>query len=151
MTLEDLANHTSTDVEPISYTYRNQITLHECPPNGQGIAALIALGIVDTLQEQGKLDLDQLEHNSVEYLHVLMSVSLTPLQSRDFGLTRRRGLLASESIRMAFADTKAYNCDPENAYVPVKELLSKEYLQGRAALFDPTKANQLVQKVRRAR
>ena len=82
MELEDLANHTSTLVEPISYTYADEITLHECPPNGQGLTALIALGLLDVLREDGVVDMHKLEHNSPEYLHLLMCVLL-------FGATDR--------------------------------------------------------------
>ena len=72
MTLEDLANHTSTFVDPISYTYNNSITLHEIPPNGQGLLALIALGILDALRESGKMDLAKVEYGTPEYYHTLM-------------------------------------------------------------------------------
>lgn len=72
MTMDDLASYKSTPVDPISYTYQDEITLHEIPPNGQGLAALIALGIVDVLTEQGKIRLETMEHNSAEYLHVLV-------------------------------------------------------------------------------
>lgn len=46
MTHEDLSTHTTTPVDPIHYSYGGPkgVTLHECPPNGQGITALIALG-----------------------------------------------------------------------------------------------------------
>ncbi|KIO24516.1 hypothetical protein M407DRAFT_244431 [Tulasnella calospora MUT 4182] len=120
MELTDLTNHQSTFVEPISYTYeKGDVTIWECPPNGQGITALMALGILDALQAEGKIKpLESLEHNSVEYLHVLV-----------------------ESLRIAFSDTRYYVTDPDVDHVPVKELLSKEYLAKRAQLFDPTKAN----------
>jgi gamma-glutamyltranspeptidase / glutathione hydrolase len=131
MTLEDLAAHAeigSEEVEPIQYTYHHPadekasheqgVTVYECPPNGQGLTALLALGILDEMQNQGKVgDLATLEHNSAEYLHALV-----------------------EAIRMAFADTRWYVADPAHGDVPVKELLSKEYLQSRANLFDPSKA-----------
>ncbi|KAG8947659.1 hypothetical protein FRC04_010593 [Tulasnella sp. 424] len=121
MELTDLANHESTFVEPISYTYQKggDVTIWECPPNGQGITALMALGILDTLQAEGNIKpLESMEHNSVEYLHVLV-----------------------ESLRIAFSDTRYYVTDPEVEHVPVKELLSKAYLSKRAQLFDPTQAN----------
>jgi gamma-glutamyltranspeptidase/glutathione hydrolase len=45
----------------------------QCPPNGQGLTALVALGIIEQLEELGQLDdILSLEHNSVEYLHVLI-------------------------------------------------------------------------------
>jgi gamma-glutamyltranspeptidase/glutathione hydrolase len=73
MELEDLANHTSTFVEPIKYTYAGEVTVYECPPNGQGLTALMALGILEQMQEQGKIrDPLAMEHNSPEYLHALV-------------------------------------------------------------------------------
>ncbi|CAJ0878795.1 12948_t:CDS:10, partial [Entrophospora sp. SA101] len=123
MSLEDLESHTTTRVEPISINYKG-VTVWECPPNGQGITALIALGILESLQESGKIpEIQKLEHNSAEYLHALI-----------------------ESLRLAFADSTYYVTDPDVHNVPVKELLSKEYLSSRAKLFDPTKASVDVQK-----
>ncbi|KAG8935861.1 hypothetical protein FRC02_005860 [Tulasnella sp. 418] len=119
MSLDDLAEHRSDFVEPISYTYKNDVTLYECPPNGQGITALMALGILDILQERGVIrTLDSMEHNSAEYLHALV-----------------------ESLRIAFSDTRYYVSDPEQEHVPVKKLLSKDYLSSRAMLFNPSTAN----------
>ncbi|KIK96014.1 hypothetical protein PAXRUDRAFT_139452 [Paxillus rubicundulus Ve08.2h10] len=119
MDLEDLAAHDTSFVEPIKYTYGGQVTVYECPPNGQGITALIALGILEQIQEQGKIkSLQDLEHNSPEYLHTLI-----------------------EALRLAFADSQYYVNDPEFNFIPVDRLLSKEYLASRAKLFDSTKAN----------
>jgi gamma-glutamyltranspeptidase/glutathione hydrolase len=92
MELEDLTAHTSTFVEPIKYTYAGEVTVYEvsasttveplfsqtdgivqCPPNGQGITALIALGILEQMQEQGLIpSLLELPHNSLAYLHALI-------------------------------------------------------------------------------
>lgn len=74
MTLEDLKNHTTTPVTPISRNYGGPegVTLHETPPNGQGLTALIALGILEAIQEQGKIDLHATEHMSAAWLHTLM-------------------------------------------------------------------------------
>ncbi|KAJ3207487.1 hypothetical protein HDU67_007438 [Dinochytrium kinnereticum] len=122
MTLEDLAAHHSTEIEPISYTYQTGVeptTVHECPPNGQGITALIGLGLLEAMQTSGKVPaLATLEHNGVEYLHALI-----------------------EAMRIAFADAKYHVADPDVVHVPSKELLSKEYLTERATLFDPTHAS----------
>ncbi|KAG9092096.1 hypothetical protein FRC06_000251 [Ceratobasidium sp. 370] len=116
MELGDLAAHDTEFVEPISYTYVGEVTLYECPPNGQGITALMALGILEAAQEAGKIrPLLEMEHNSVEYLHSLI-----------------------EALRLAFADTQYYVTDPSVVRVPVKEMLSKEYLKKRAELFNPT-------------
>ncbi|GLB36126.1 putative gamma-glutamyltranspeptidase [Lyophyllum shimeji] len=119
MELEDLAKHTTQFVEPIKYTYGGQVTVYECPPNGQGITALIALGILESVQEQGiSKPLNEMEHNSAEYLHTLI-----------------------EALRLAFSDSQWYVTDPDVEHVPVDQLLSKPYLAERAKLFDPTKTN----------
>ncbi|KAF9523622.1 gamma-glutamyltranspeptidase [Crepidotus variabilis] len=120
MELQDLAKHESTFVEPIKYTYANDVTVYECPPNGQGLTALIALGILENIQEQGLIKpLSEMDHNSPEYCHVLI-----------------------EALRLAFADTRYYVADPDVEHIPVKQLLSKEYLASRARLFNPDKRNQ---------
>ncbi|KAF9474098.1 gamma-glutamyltranspeptidase [Pholiota conissans] len=119
MELEDLANHTSTFVEPIKYTFANEVTVYECPPNGQGITALLALGILDNIQEQGlSKPLLEMEHNSPEYYHTLI-----------------------EALRLAFADSQYYVADPDVEHIPVEQLLSKEYLAARARLFNPAGSN----------
>lgn len=119
MEMEDLATHETTFVEPIKHTYGNEVTVYECPPNGQGITALVALGILEQIQEQGKVKpLIEMEHNSPEYLHTLI-----------------------EALRFAFADSQYYVTDPEFHHIPVDKLLSEDYLAGRARLFNPTRAN----------
>ncbi|GAA5840106.1 hypothetical protein JCM9279_002279 [Rhodotorula babjevae] len=125
MTLDDLINHTTTPVTPISISYggENGVTLHETPPNGQGLTALIALGILEAMQDQGKVDLNKVEHLSAEWFHPLIS-----------------------AIRLAFADTRAYVADPEHSRVPVDELLSKPYLAKRAELFDPKQSTAVINK-----
>ncbi|KAF8898868.1 gamma-glutamyltranspeptidase [Infundibulicybe gibba] len=119
MELDDLAKHSSSIVEPIRYTYADEITVYECPPNGQGITALLALGILEHIQEQ-KLSkpLLDMEHNSTEYLHTLI-----------------------EALRLAFADSQWYVTDSDFHHIPVHELLSKQYLSARARLFDPKSTN----------
>ncbi|WVF66522.1 gamma-glutamyltransferase [Kwoniella sp. CBS 6097] len=118
ITLNDLASHSTEFLDPISYTYGpEQLTIHECPPNGQGLAALIALGIVDVLREDQVVDVESLEEGSAEWFHTLI-----------------------EAMRLAFADAHAFIADPKFTDVPVETLLSKDYLRERAKLFDPTKA-----------
>lgn len=104
MTLEDLAAHETDFVEPISYTYgeKEQLTVHECPPNGSGLAALIALGIIDVLRQDGVIDFDKIEEGSVEWYHTLI-----------------------EALRLAFADVHAQIGDPNFVKVPVEQILSK--------------------------
>ncbi|KAJ2708788.1 hypothetical protein H4R19_004576 [Coemansia spiralis] len=114
----DLAGHTSTLDEPISYEYRGH-RLHECAPNGGGLAALLALGIIDALEESGAVPpVAEQVHNGPAYLHMVV-----------------------EALRLAFADARQFVCDPTFARVPVAELLSREYLAGRAAKFDPARAS----------
>jgi len=122
MELSDLAKHESEFVEPIKYTYAKEVTVYECPPNSQGITALIALGILDQMQEQGIIkNLLELEHNSAEYIHALI-----------------------EALRLAFSDSLYYVTDPRYMQVSVEKLLSSEYLAERAKLFDPTKTSPVI-------
>ena len=74
MTLEDLASHATAHVEPISLNYggADGVTLHEIPPNGGGITALIALGILEALEDAGTVDMSSMVHNEAEWLHTLM-------------------------------------------------------------------------------
>ncbi|KAI9269324.1 gamma-glutamyltranspeptidase [Phascolomyces articulosus] len=123
MTHEDLASHTSEIVEPISIDYHGY-TLWEIPPNGQGITALIALGIIRALEDEHGVDFSKIKHNSAEYLHIII-----------------------ESLRLAFADTRYHVTDPQILpTIPVEKLLSKEYLSQRAKLVDLNKRNNTIQK-----
>ncbi|MEN9934831.1 MAG: hypothetical protein RLZZ387_1410 [Chloroflexota bacterium] len=104
---EDLAAHTSTWVEPIGVDYRGY-TVWEIPPNGQGIAALIALGVL------GGLDVAAHARDSAESYH-----------------------LQIEAMKLAFADAYRYVADPERAEVPVRGLLDPAYHAARRALIGP--------------
>ena len=117
MTHEDLALHTSDIGEPISLDYHGW-TIWETPPNSQGITTLIALGILRALEEEHGLDLSKMEHNSAEYLHLLI-----------------------EALRIAFAESASHVTDPQMQSVPVEKLLSKHYLSERAKLINPQKRN----------
>ncbi|KAF8315335.1 gamma-glutamyltranspeptidase [Clavulina sp. PMI_390] len=122
MSLEDLAAHDTDFITPITYTYHG-VTLHECPPNGQGLTALIALGLLTALEERKVIRPPvEMVHNSVEYLHLLIEV-----------------------LRLAFADAQYYVADPKVQPVPVDKLLAREYLLERSKLFDPTKASPWVE------
>src|SRR5215212_974317 len=110
LSLEDLASHTSTWEEPISVTYRG-LRIYECPPNGQGITALIALNILEGF------DLAALDPLSTERLHLMI-----------------------ESVRLAFGDSRWYVADPTFSNVPVEELLSKDYAAERRKLIDKNHA-----------
>ncbi|KAI8370936.1 nucleophile aminohydrolase [Blakeslea trispora] len=122
LTLEDLAQHTSELLEPISLDYHDW-TVWEIPPNGQGITALLALGIIEALEETGRIDFSTIEHNSAEYIHIITEVT-----------------------RIAFADTRYYVADPQTQPVPTEALLNKEYLRERSKLVDLKKRNDDIQK-----
>lgn len=110
MSVDDLAVHESTWEEPISVTYRG-LRVYECPPNGQGITALIALNILEGF------DVGSLASLSTERLHLVI-----------------------EALRLAFADSRWYVADPKISNVPVEELLSKEYAQERRPLINLKRA-----------
>lgn len=110
MTASDLASHTSTWDAPISTDYRGY-RVWECPPNGQGLAALLALNILEGFD----------------------IVSLPPMDVR-------RWHLMIEAMRLAFADTRWFVADPATNPAPLEELLSKEYAASRRKLIDRKKA-----------
>jgi len=110
MSLDDLASHVSTWEEPVSVTYRG-LRVYECPPNGQGITALIALNLLEGFE------LASLGASSAEKMHLMI-----------------------EALRLAFADASWYVADPKFSNVPIKGLLSKEYANERRKLIDPKRA-----------
>ncbi len=110
LSLDDLAGHTSTWEQPISTTYRG-VRVWECPPNGQGLAALLALNLLEGFEIQGS------EPLSVGRLHLLI-----------------------EAMRLAFADARWYVADPASNPAPLVELLSKEYAAERRRLINPRRA-----------
>ncbi|MGD0543217.1 MAG: gamma-glutamyltransferase [Candidatus Acidiferrales bacterium] len=110
MSLEDLADFSAEWVEPISTTYRGW-TVYEIPPNGQGIAALEMLNIMETFP------LRELR-NPGDVPHVMI-----------------------EAKKLAYADMLRYVADQKFSRVPVAGMLSKEYAAQRAKLIDMAKAN----------
>lgn len=110
MTTGDLAAHVSTWEQPISVAYRGY-RVYECPPNGQGLAALIALNLLEGF------DLSSLDPISADRLH-----------------------LEIEAMRLAFADARWYVADPQFSNIPIAELLSKEYANERRKLINPRRA-----------
>ena len=111
MTADDLASYSAEWVEPISTTYRDW-TIYELPPNGDGMAALEMLNIMERFKP------DPAGPHSPGELHTRI-----------------------EAMKLAYADVKAYDGDPRFSKIPVAELLSKEYAAKRAALIDPDHAN----------
>jgi gamma-glutamyltranspeptidase/glutathione hydrolase len=108
--LEDFARHRSTWDEPIATDYRGT-TIWELPPNGQGLAALQLLNIVENF------DLKTMGRNSADFWHVFV-----------------------EAKKVAFADRARYYADPAYMTVPVSALLDKGYAKKRAALIDMQRA-----------
>jgi gamma-glutamyltranspeptidase/glutathione hydrolase len=105
MTLEDLAEFQAEWVAPISTTYRGW-TVYEIPPNGQGIAALVMLNLMELYP------LGEYGHNTARSLHVMI-----------------------EAKKLAYADMLRYVADQRYAKVPVAGMLSKDYAKQRAALI----------------
>jgi gamma-glutamyltranspeptidase/glutathione hydrolase len=106
----DLAAHSSTWEPPIHVSYR-EFNIWECPPNGQGLAALLALNILEGF------DLESLPPLSASRLH-----------------------LEIEAMRLAFADARGYVADPLYKPAPLDDLLSKDYAAQSRKLIDPRKA-----------
>jgi len=113
MTAKDLSTYSAEWVEPISTTYRDW-TVFELPPNGQGIAALEMLNIMETF----------------------------PLGQKDYPFGSSKALhVMIEAKKLAYADLAKYIGDPHGQKLPVQTLLSKEWAQQRAKLIDPDHAN----------
>ena len=110
MTAEDLASFSPEWVSPISIDYRGW-RVYELPPNGQGMAAL-------------------------EMLNIMETAPASPLGPFSPVEMHKR----IEAMKLAYADVRRYDADPRTYDVPVKQLLSKEYARKRAALIDPRKA-----------
>ena len=111
MTRADLAEYEPEWVDPISTMYRGW-TVYELPPNGQGIAALAMLNIME------QFPLAAAGQNSARALHIMI-----------------------EAKKLAYADMARYDADPRFAKVPVDAMRSKAYAKSRAALIDVQRAN----------
>ncbi len=111
MTADDLASYSAEWVEPISTKYRDW-TVYELPPNGDGIAALEMLNIMEQFKP------DPAGPHSPGELHTRI-----------------------EAMKLAYADVKMYDGDPRFSKIPVDQILSKDYAAKRASLINPTKAN----------
>ena len=110
LSYEDLANHTSTWVDPVSTNYRGY-DVWELPPNGQGIAALQILNILELH------DFSQIEFGSPEHIHLFV-----------------------EAKKLAYEDRAKFYADMEFNTVPVAELISKPYAAQRNESIDPNRA-----------
>ncbi len=108
--MRDLEDHSSTWVEPVSTNYRGY-DVWELPPNGQGIAALQILNILEGY------DISAMGFGSARYIHTLV-----------------------EAKKLAFEDRARFYADPEFVDIPVKELISKSYADRRRKLISAERA-----------
>src|SRR5205807_8229986 len=106
----DFEKHTSTWVEPVSTNYRGY-DVFELPPNGQGIATLLMLTILEGF------DLRAMGRNSPDTLHTMI-----------------------EAKKIVWADRAKFYADPAFAKIPVTQLISKDYAAERRKLIDPSRA-----------
>ncbi len=109
-TMKDFEDHRSEWVEPVSTNYRGY-DVWELPPNGQGIATLQMLNILENY------DIAEMGFGSPEYMHLFI-----------------------EAKKLAFEDRAKFYADPDFNKIPVEELISKEYGKERAALIDQNRA-----------
>jgi gamma-glutamyltranspeptidase / glutathione hydrolase len=110
LSYKDLEDHTSTWIEPVSTNYRGY-DVWELPPNGQGIAALQMLNILEAY------DFSKIPWGSPEHIHLFV-----------------------EAKKLVFEDRAKYYADMDFAKVPVKALISKEYAAERRKLINPDRA-----------
>ena len=110
LSYQDLASHTSDWVEPVSANYRGY-DVWELPPNGQGIAALQILNVLEGY------DIRSMGFGSKEYIHHF-----------------------TEAKKLAFEDRARFYADPDFNDIPVEQLISKEYAAERRKLIDPNRA-----------
>ena len=111
LTIDDLAKHTSEWVDPVSINYRGY-EIWELPPNGQGIAALQILNILE------EYDISSMGFGSPEYVHQFV-----------------------EAKKLAFEDRAKYYADPVFNKLPVEQLISKEYAKERMKLIGDHASN----------
>ena len=110
LSYEYMANHTSEWVEPVSTNYRGY-EVWEIPPNGQGIAALQILNLLEGY------DIAEMGFGSEAYIHTF-----------------------TEAKKLAFEDRAKYYADMDFAQVPVQQLISKAYAEERRKLINPNRA-----------
>ncbi len=110
LTIDDLASHTSTWIEPVSTNYRGY-DVWELPPNGQGIAALQILNIME------HYDVRDMGFGSAEYMHHF-----------------------TEAKKLVFEDRAKYYADMDFAKVPVQKLISKSYAKEHISNINPERA-----------
>ena len=112
--MEDFENFHSEWVEPLSVNYRGY-DVWELPPNGQGIAALQMLKMLETF------DLKSMGHNSTQYLHTLIEIK-----------------------KIVYEDRARFYADPKFYKAPIDKLLSSEYAKARLKYFNPARASRKI-------
>ena len=110
LSYEDMSSHTGNWVDPVSTNYRGY-DVWELPPNGQGIAALQILNIMELF------DISSMDHDSAEYIHLFTEVK-----------------------KLVFEDRAKYYADSEFNKIPVTTLISKDYAQKRSGLLNLDRA-----------
>ncbi len=110
LSYEDLSSHTGNWVDPVGTNYRGY-DVWELPPNGQGIAALQILNIMELF------DISSMDHDSAEYVHLFTEVK-----------------------KLVFEDRAKYYADSEFNKIPVTTLISKDYAQKRSGLLNLDRA-----------
>ncbi|WP_445223464.1 gamma-glutamyltransferase [Catalinimonas locisalis] len=110
LSYEDLRDHTSEWIDPVSTNYRGY-DVWELPPNGQGIAALQILNLLEPYDIKG------MGFGSADYMHHFV-----------------------EAKKLAYEDRAKYYADPDFNEIPVEQLISKAYADERRKLIDPDKA-----------
>ncbi len=113
LSFDDMSRHHSEWIEPVSTNYRGY-DIWELPPNGQGIAALQILNILEGY------NIESMGFGSAEYIHTF-----------------------TEAKKLAFEDRARYYADPLFTKVPVSQLLSKKYAAERRKLINPEKSAKL--------
>ncbi len=111
LSYEDMAAHESEWVDPVTTNYRGY-DIWELPPNGQGIAALQILNILEGF------DIGAMGFGSAEYIHHFV-----------------------EAKKLAFEDRAKYYADPDFQDIPVEQLISKKYANGRRTLINPSRSS----------
>lgn len=111
LSMQDLEDHTSEWVDPISTNYRG-FDVWELPPNGQGTAVLQMLNVLE------QYDISNMGFGSPEYMHLFI-----------------------EAKKLAFEDRAKYYADPKFNQLPVEQLISKKYARERSKLIQPEKAS----------
>ncbi len=108
--MRDFEEHTSEWIDPVSTNYRGY-DVWELPPNGQGIAVLQILNILEMY------DIAKMGFGSPEYMHLFI-----------------------EAKKLAFEDRAKFYADPDFSKIPLQQLISKEYAKERARLINPDRA-----------